>query len=85
MNQNVKEQRYRYADVFLRWNDSDDEPLELQSIALQSREQLSIAEDSERDNEIFYYCNGGYEEFLELLAFGYNTQDFQIYGIKRLY
>nr|DAH86292.1 MAG TPA: hypothetical protein [Caudoviricetes sp.] len=41
-------------------------------------------EGGREDNEIFYYCNG-YEDFVELLAFGHNAQDFRILSVLRVY
>ncbi len=95
MKENERKQRYRFADVFIRWNDdSIDTPPQRRRIALKSREELLADEQTgaqpvkwkesgEEDNEIFYYCNC-YEEFLNLIAYGYNTQDFEIIGILML-
>jgi len=40
-------------------------------------------EGSREDNEIFYYCNG-YEDFIELLAYGHNAQDFRVLSVLML-
>ncbi len=74
-----KKQRYSLAEVFICWNDDEpDVPPQRRLIALKPQEALEMD-----DNEIFYYCNG-YEEFLNLIAYGYNTQDFRVIGVVRL-
>lgn len=68
-------QKYKYAECFIRWNDDKtDEPLERRLFAL----------SSEYANESTFYDCKNYEGFIELMAYGGNTQDFRIISILRL-
>lgn len=78
----MNKQKFSFADVFIIWNDEEmTEPPKRRTIALKSHETLRA---ELKDDDIFYYCND-YEDFLELLTYGKNTEDFQIVSVIRLY
>lgn len=97
---NKNKQKFSFADVFIIWNDEEmTEPPKRRTIALKSHETLRAEKQQTgtrttskgsqplnelEDDDIFYYCNN-YEDFLELLTYGKNTEDFQIVSVIRLY
>lgn len=92
---NKDKQKFSFADVFIIWNDEEiTDPPKRRTIALRTHESLlaekhATSKGSQplnelEDDNIFYYCND-YEDFLELLTYGKNTEDFQIVSVIRLY
>ena len=57
------------------------------TIALASRDKLGIKKDSPEDKTIFAYCDGGYEQFIEMIAKDpvfTSAEDFNIKSILKL-
>lgn len=57
------------------------------TIALSSRGKLGIKKDSPEDKTIFAYCDGGYEQFIEMIAKDpvfTSPEDFNIKSILKL-
>jgi len=76
----VGQQRYTKADCFVKFKNAENDPPEKVTIALVSQEKLGYKDNSPEDNEIFFYCRNP-EQFVEMLAFGKNTEDWYIISV----
>jgi hypothetical protein len=76
-------QKYSYAECVVQTALDTKEV----TIALASRDKLGIKKDSPEDKTIFAYCDGGYEEFIEMIAKDpvfTSAEDFNIKSILKL-
>lgn len=76
-------QKYTYVDCIVQTALDTKEA----TIALASRDNLGIKKDSPEDKTIFAYCDGGYEQFIEMIAKDpvfTSTEDFNIKSILKL-
>lgn len=76
-------QKYSYAECVVQTALDTKEV----TIALASRDKLGIKKDSPEDKTIFAYCDGGYEQFIEMVAKDpvfTSAEDFNIKSILKL-
>lgn len=79
----IKGQKYTYAECIVQTALDAKEV----TIALASRDKLGIKEGSTEDKTIFAYCDGGYEQFIEMIAKDpvfTSAEDFNIKSILKL-
>jgi hypothetical protein len=79
----VEGQKYTYVECVIQAAYGTKEV----TIALASRDKLGIKKDSPEDKTIFAYCDGGYEQFIEMIAKDpvfTSAEDFNIKTILKL-
>lgn len=79
----IKGQKYTYVECVVQTALDTKEV----TIALASRDKLGIKKGSAEDKTIFAYCDGGYEQFIEMIAKDpvfTSTEDFNIKSILKL-
>lgn len=79
----VEGQKYTYVECVIQTVPDTKEV----TIALASRDKLGIKKGSAEDKAIFAYCDGGYEQFIEMIAKDpvfTSAEDFNIKSILKL-
>lgn len=79
----IKGQKYTYVECVVQTALDTKEV----TIALASRDKLGIKKGSAEDKTIFAYCDGGYEQFIEMIAKDpvfTSAEDFNIKSILKL-